>query len=326
MKRRINKAGILIITMTMLLSLVACEKNKDNLDAAKQGDTVEATSDTEQSAEPTTEATMEASATEEPVVEEEPIKELTYQDFDSFQPIREVAIPCTFESKEENDNQNTTYEATGSYDLNQDGTDDTILFKHDSDTYEYSLQINEANITDFMATPECFYIVDLDKRDTYQELVIYDNGMSDDPCFNFYRYDGNNLVLLGMIGSLSDSTISFDGYGRIVKGDSLLNRLSPSIIPAFYEVEKNELKMHDFDLSEVLNQEYSLSVDENAYFCETDQVGEDFIPDWSENMQDYEINLKAGDKIMVKGIYDSERYWVVLPDGRSGMLYYWIGD
>lgn len=45
-----------------------------------------------------------------------------------------------------------------------------------------------------------------------------------------------------------------------------------------------------------------------------------------EGMNQNRLILKVGDQITIKGIYDMERYWVELQDGRSGMLYFWIGD
>lgn len=256
------------------------------------------------------------------------IENLTYSDYASFVKIQDTRIPCEFQSTENPDDWVQPYDMTGSYDLNQDGTKDTIAIHYNPDSLEAQLTINDVTIDEFYADLEEAYMIDLDGRDSFTELVIYDGGMSADPLYLCYRYDGSNIIKLGGIASYYPDTVAFDGYGRAIRGDSFLNCLEPAVIPSYFQIEENAWVEHPFDLSTVLNQTYTIpNKYEGAYFDETDQVGEDYMQDWTrEGMDSKQIMFEAGTKLTIKGIYDGERYWVELEDGRSGMLYFWIGD
>lgn len=339
----------LTLGVIMSVAFTGCNKKQENGNKAEQNQQDQAQSTTDSNAENSNATdsnttdnqdnqTTDASAANQDASNHAEIKKtsyakdyienLTYNDYTSFVKIQDTRIPCEFQNTKNPVDWEQAYDITGNYDLNQDGTQDAIAIHYDPDSLEAQLTINDTTIDEFYANLMEAYIIDLDGRDSYTELVVYDGGMSADPLYVCYRYDGSNIIKLGGIASYYQDTVAFDGYGRAIRGDSFLNCLDPAVIPSYFAIEGDAWVEHPFDLSTALNQTYTIpNKYEGAYFDETNQVGEDYMQDWTEEgMNSKKITFEAGTKLTIKGVYEWERYWVELEDGRSGMLYFWIGD
>lgn len=248
----------------------------------------------------------------------------TYKDYKSFTRLHNAKLDCKFKSAYNSNTFSKDYTIKGTYDLNQDGKKDKITFRYNGDTLKMKLTINGSTLKDEIPAPETAYVVDVNTKDSYYDLVLYDNGMSDDPTYHFYRYNGKTIKYLGAVGSYVAGAISFDGKGHVAAKDSFLNKLDAPMLKGYYALKKNKWTYHDFDLSKAEQKEYTISAKRvEAYFAETKKKLDKFEPTWSKKQQ---ITLHKGDKITIKKIGDYEMYEVKLADGRVGVLYFWIGD
>lgn len=77
-----------------------------------------------------------------------------------------------------------------------------------------------------------------------------------------------------------------------------------------------------------MNREYKILSDiGEAYFIEMETVPSDFEPSWDqEEMEKNKISLLANDAIIIKEVFDNGIYSVQLSNGKTGVLYFWIGD
>lgn len=248
----------------------------------------------------------------------------TYKDYKSFVRLHSAKLNCSFRSTYNSKKFQNSYTIKGKYDLNQDEKKDTIAFRCNRDTMKMKLTINGVTLNDELPAPETAYVVDVNTKDSYYDLVLYDNGMSDDPTYHFYRYNGKTIKYLGAVGSNVKGSISFDGKGHVATKDSFLNKLDAPMLKGYYALKKNKWNYHDFDLSKAEQKEYTISVKKvEGYFAETKKKLDAFEPTWSKKQQ---ITLHQGDTITIKKIGDYEMYKVKLADGRIGVLYFWIGD
>jgi len=251
------------------------------------------------------------------------IENLTQKDFSNFVPIKEAQVKNVFENTIDYENLDQDFEIKGSYDLNSDGTKDQITFQCNRDQEKAVLTINDSDLDVSCPAPAQAYLVDLDTRDSYLNVVLYDEGMSADPCYHFYQYDGKEIKPLGELGCLFEGAIGFDGYNRAANLDSFLNRLNPAILTRYYEYKNDAWTTTEFEMSEVEGKEYTISEDCDAYFAVTDQNTDQFEYTWA---QEEMCTLHTGEKITIHTIGQYERYEVTMPDGRKGILYFWIGD
>ncbi len=113
---------------------------------------------------------------------------------------------------------NSTYEACQSNtdvlcDLDNDGKEekisyvDGVLYVNDTLFYKHDNGWDALDI-------EHFYIAKLDESSNYSELVLFDNGPSDDPNCLFLRYDNGKLQDLGYIDDRIEN-IKFQGDGSV---------------------------------------------------------------------------------------------------------------
>lgn len=269
-------------------------------------------------------ASAQSAVVSEDTKELDYIKNLTYSDYNNFTKLEDAKLPCEFENTFDNEKYEEDYTITGSYDLDQDGKEDTITFLCNRDTMRMKLTINDASVDGEFPTPGNAYVVDVDKSDSIIDLVLYDGGMSDDPNYTFYRYDGKSIRDIGTVGTLSNGSIGFDGHNRAAKLDSFVNHLNPPMLLSYYEVKDNEWQMQEFDMTNAEQKEYTiLDTDIDGFFAQTDAKIDEFERTWD---KDEAITLHAGDAITINKIGEFESYEVKLADGRTGILYFWIGD
>lgn len=79
------------------------------------------------------------------------------------------------------------------YDLDGDGIKDKITTKPDkSEEGKYVFELNGKEFAAHYNNPE-IYIVDLNEKDTNIEVVIFDNGPSDDPNYTIYSKQNSEM-------------------------------------------------------------------------------------------------------------------------------------
>lgn len=219
-----------------------------------------------------------------------------------------------------------TYSVSGEYDLDGNGSTDKInaLLKSGYEDGSY-IEVNGQKLDLYPESPTGeMYIIDLDSRDNYQEIAVYDDGPSGDPQFSFYRYDGNILTYVGNI----DRYALADGLGKFISWFHIANRFSPKFYSAWGEFKDGEYVITNQDVRQYIGQ--SFEFEGYAYFVPMDEFPENYIEHtiWDpEAMKEFETT-----KIKLLDIYIDEDgpilnwFYVEMPDGQKGLLYFWIGD
>ena len=219
-----------------------------------------------------------------------------------------------------------TYIIDGAYDLNGDGEADKInavLKAADEDSS--LIEVNGMKVTLELYNPTgVINIIDLDSRDNYTELAVFDDGPSGDPSFTLLRYDGVKLYPLGSI----DRYALMDGQGKFISWFHLANNFKPQFFSAWGEFKNNEYAISNNDVEQYIGKTYE--VDGTGYFVPLDFYPEDYFEHvvWdSENLREFkatkikllDIHIRPDDRTL-------NWFYVELPDGEKGLLYFWIGD
>lgn len=213
-----------------------------------------------------------------------------------------------------------TYSIYGEYDLNGDGEIDSIeaLLKSNYEDGAY-IKVNQLKVPLYLDSPSGeVYIIDVDKKDKYYEIAIFDDGPSADPRFDFFRFDGKDLLFLTSI----DRTALMDGQGRFISWFDLSNYLQPQFYTAWGEFKDNEYIINNHDTSRYIGKTYE--VNGSGYFVPLGNIPDNVFEymNWEEkSMREFD-----GTKINLLYIYHSQCYYVEMPDGERGLLYFWIGD
>ena len=175
--------------------------------------------------------------------------------------------------KEYRDNEKVKNYKDFNYDLDSDGTIDKITLKHiinekeeeySSDRDYYSLEYNGKPIYDHWDGYGSVGIVDLDNRDKYLDIWVYDDGPSNDPGYSFFRKVENKIVKMGELGV--ERGFLCDGKGRILSAHRDMPWISPQVFNCYYTIENNKFKKHTLDFSYNKNFEYT----SNTGFFTTD--------------------------------------------------------
>jgi hypothetical protein len=246
-------------------------------------------------------------------------------DIKSFIKFENAALKVDFKSDRKDNDIDSPYPVAGKYDMDSDGKLDTIniTLSRRVNNQDSSIQINDKNFEIIMHNPGKVYLVDIDQRDKYIELAIFDDGPSGDPNLVFFRYTGSEILCLGTIYG----SILTDNYGKVISTWEMVN-FEPEIVLGVHEIKDNEFVFKKIDFNEALNKEYLAASDTEAYFKEMDKVPDDFIPSYTN--EDKKINLKKGDRFKIEkiSIMGNHPYWysVELSNGKKGALYFWNGD
>lgn len=245
-------------------------------------------------------------------------------DSELFVSIDEIAIDTGFIKIEEvHDNILKSYSIKGSSDLNSDGKKDLVDFlaKFRYKKLEKSvLQINNSSIEYDFINPFEVYVIDLDTKDKFIEFVVYDDGPSGDPSYTFFRFTGNDILLLGKVNGFP----KFDSHGRMITSSA--NFICPEIIFEIAEIIDNKIIYTVIDSTKYLNKEYKVCNDFNAYYIEYESIPKEFKP-----LYDIEETFITKDSIIKINhieFLDNVPYWyeVELENGIRGILYFWLGD
>ena len=218
------------------------------------------------------------------------------------------------------------YSIHGKYDLNGDGEADSInaVLITDNEDGSY-IEVNGMKVELNLYNPTgAVKIIDLDSEDGYTEVAIFDDGASGDPAFTFIRYDGTKLYTLGTI----DRHALMDGKGKFISRFHLANNFKPQFFSALGEFKNNEYLITNYDVEQYIGETYE--VYGTGFFVPLDFYPEDYFEHvvWdSENLREFKAT-----KIKLLGIHISPDnptlnwFYVELPDGEKGLLYFWIGD
>lgn len=253
-------------------------------------------------------------------------------DMDSFYNLKKHIIKDDFDLYR--DEKDFLLSVEGKYDLNQDGELDKILANF-AGSKESLIEVNGHKITVALDKPVDFYLIDLIQDDGFIEIGVYDDGPSADPKTTFYRYSGKRLYKLATINTDIKAKCTIypyygnvltDGKGKIIGPDHIAKFLSPNIVKGYYSIEGDRFKLKSIDYKKYLEDEYTFTSDFDAFFVEknleTKISKKDLNFSWDENEI---VKFKRGERVKVILVGDFW-YGVRLQDGRTGLLYFWIGD
>ena len=253
-------------------------------------------------------------------------------DMDSFYNLKKHIIKDDFDLYR--DEKDFLLSVEGKYDLNQDGELDKLLASF-AGGKESLIEVNGHKIAVAFDKPVDFYLIDLIQDDGFIELAIYDDGPSADPKTTFYRYSGKRLYKLATINTDIKAKCTIypyygnvltDGKGKIIGPDHIAKFLSPNIVKGYYSIEGDRFKLKSIDYKKYLEDEYTFTSDFDAFFVEknleTKISKKDLNFSWDENEI---VKFKRGERVKVILVGDFW-YGVRLQDGRTGLLYFWIGD
>ncbi|NLH59191.1 MAG: hypothetical protein GX461_07245 [Clostridiales bacterium] len=253
-------------------------------------------------------------------------------DMDSFYNLKKHIIKDDFDLYR--DEKDFLLSVEGKYALNQDGELDKILANF-AGGKESLIEVNGHKIAVAFDKPVDFYLIDLIQDDGFIELAMYDDGPSADPKTTFYRYSGKRLYKLATINTDIKAKCTIypyygnvltDGKGKIIGPDHIAKFLSPNIVKGYYSIEGDRFKLKSIDYKKYLEDEYTFTSDFDAFFVEknleTKISKKDLNFSWDENEI---VKFKRGERVKVILVGDFW-YGVRLQDGRTGLLYFWIGD
>lgn len=218
-----------------------------------------------------------------------------------------------------------SFSVNGKYDLNNDGVEDNIqlLLKGRAENQSY-IEVNDIKkifSIDNTYTGEV-RIVDLDQNDNYLEVACYDDGLSGDPIYIFFRYDGEQLYEIGSI----DAYANIDGHGKLISIFNMSWQFTPSFCSAWYEIENNTLVKKNNAIDKYLGLTYDF-MGGNSYFIPFDKIPEKIKIKWDETRYFTASKVKINSILYMDSLERTLNYYFVeFPSGEKGLLYFWIGD
>lgn len=222
------------------------------------------------------------------------------------------------------------------FDLDNDGEIDKITLRHIVNEEEetsvdrdyYTLEYNGKTVYERWYGMGNVGIVDLDDTDECLEVWVYDEGPSDDPCYIFYRKDGNEMVELGVFEV--DRAFYTDGKGRILAADRLMPWVEPSVFDSYYTIENNKFEKHELDFS--YNKDFEYTSTEGFFTTDLENLEklknddseyEDLIikgEKYNINKLDENTKFKILDFAEKTNEYDAKSLKIELLDGTQGYL------
>lgn len=218
------------------------------------------------------------------------------------------------------------YSIEGSYDLNGDGEEEKInaVLKANYEEGNY-IEVNGTKVTLYPCNPSGeIQIIDLDGSDCYAEIAIFDDGPSGDPSIAFFRYDGKELNSIGSI----DRNALMDGKGKFISWFHLANNFKPQFYSAWGEFKDNQYVITNHDVEQNIGKTYE--VNGSGFFVPLDKNPENFFEYAVWDMETQREFKATKIKLLDIHFNTDDRtlnwFYVELPDGERGLLYFWIGD
>ena len=97
-------------------------------------------------------------------------------------------------------------------------------------------------------------LIDLDSRDSYTEIAVFDDGPSADPLLQFYRYDGEKVRFVGSIDRYS----LMDGKGRFISSFHLASNFHPQFYSAWGEFRNGEYVTTNADVGQYIGKTFEI--------------------------------------------------------------------
>ena len=215
-------------------------------------------------------------------------------------------------------------------DINGDGKIDRIEYTV-ADLLEsvqtITLKINE-NETSFIASNPSldFNIIEINNKDKFKVIDIFEDGPSGDPKSTLFVYDGKKIR---KIGELLGDEYNLDGQSKIWTSFDTISFLEPKIHLGWTEMnDTQQLIYKEIDKSPYLKKRYKISVAQDSEnsprriykTLDSSPYGEDFIAE-----------VRLGDEVTVTDIKKQDSKEVALrvrlDDGNVGwMIHIFGGD
>lgn len=192
-------------------------------------------------------------------------------------------------TKEYRENSSVENNKGFEYDLDSDGIIDTIKVESKETEFgnEYTLKYGSNIIHENWQGMGAVGIIDLDETDKYLDILVYDDGPSDDPVYYFYRKIDDNIVKLGDL----DVTKEFacDGKGRVVAAGRETPWLTQTVFEYYYTIENNKFVSHALDFS--YNKDFEYTTSEGFFTTDLKNL-ENYMDDTTEYADDFKDNLQ----------------------------------
>lgn len=246
-------------------------------------------------------------------------------DISGFQPIQDCFLEYAFLTGQTDDeNSGSPDTIISHYDLNGDGREDDIIINLKGGSITSYIEVNQLRLTFEVDNPYDgeVHIIDLDKNDPYLEVACFDDGPSGDPHYVIFRYDGTHIYESGRI----DAFATMDGKGKLISSFHQNRYFEPKFCSAWYEIVNNAMVLKNNKIDQYLGQMYDFSGGE-AYFIPYEKLPVQPEIRWEEvkHFEPCEVRL-----IDIWGMSEDDRllnyYFVELPTGETGLIYFWIGD
>jgi len=322
---QIKKIVIILLGAVLLLTMSACKKseNVDNMKTVISSppsptiapvitstSTPNPTSTLIPTLNPTVVPTI--APTKVPTIQE--ITKKTVGDITTYKKLVDCFLDYKFKTSKT--------QVEGNYDLNQDGKLDVIKLdlKIKDEVMDPYLEVNGKKIKFYMDSPGAVQIVDLDKKDKYLEIACFDAGPSADECYHLFRYTGKKLYKLGTI----DAGALINQQGKLISSFDLTRYFKPYFCSAWYEIEHYTLVYYPNDTKKYIGKIYNY-LGGQAFFIPCKKKPDADNITW-DGIKEYDpVQLK-----LIDILYPYERtlnfFYVELPTGEKGLLYFWIGD
>lgn len=323
---------MLFITLITLLVMTGCNKSEDSLN--HKDIKVEPTLTEEATPVLTNEPTTIPTLTLSPKPQKKPTNQATkepkdnqqsaaIEDLSMFKKIQDCCVNYSFTPPETKKLEGSVYlSSEGAYDVNQDGNNDTISVLIATDELKPSyLTVNnrKINLEMEMVSPSDskIYLIDINQEDNFKEIAVFGVGYDDYQYYSLFRYDGNKVYCLGTI----DGNALMDQHGKLVATDDLTTELKPMFCSAWYEVKGKVLVQKSNDMKEFMGKTYDFEGG-TAFFAPCTKPDQSLIV--YENPIEY-----APCKIKLISVYQNpgygvHNYFVELPTGEKGLLYFFM--
>lgn len=216
-----------------------------------------------------------------------------------------------------------TMEYNGVFESGVNGRQDNIhvQLKFRNTTLRTSvLEVNGRTVEYEFFNPYNIHFVDLDKADDSYELVVRDDGPSDDPVNVVFRYTGQSLIYLGEIAPYA----LLDGQGNLVT--EYFKLFDPPLVFETASVDDDGLQSRSVDNVDALTAEYKIAHSFETYFATADEVNASSILNFDRdvtyiekgsNVKIYDYQLDDFNKLL---------WFDIELDGVRGYMYFYLGD